>query len=82
LTHAGRLAEGTAGGAFAVSVGGGLVALWRTPAPSCLSLVLGVTSGVLFATITLEIIPQAVVLGLVAVVGAGFLVMPVLAALV
>jgi ZIP family zinc transporter len=61
-----------AGAAGAASVAGGLLALWRRPTPLVLSVTLGFASGVLLATITLEMLPQARELGGTAVAAAGF----------
>jgi ZIP family zinc transporter len=61
-----------AGAAAAASVAGGLIALWRRPTPLFMSLALGFASGVLIATITLEMIPQALELGSLPVAAAGF----------
>lgn len=62
----------TAGAAALASVVGGLLALWRQPTTLFMSLILGFTSGVLIATISFEMLPQALALGSLAVVAAGF----------
>jgi ZIP family zinc transporter len=61
-----------AGAAAAASVVGGLIALWRRPTPLFMSLALGFASGVLLATITFEMLPQALELAGLPFAAAGF----------
>lgn len=52
------------GGAAAIaSLGGGAVALWRKPTTLFMSIALGFASGVLLATITFSMLPEALTLG-------------------
>lgn len=62
------------GSAAVASMLGGAIALWRKPTPFFMSLSLGFASGVLLATIALEMIPRARELGSLAVVIAGFII--------
>src|SRR5690606_29510402 len=64
---------GTAAAAALASPLGGLVALWCRPTTLFMSLALGFASGVLFATICTEMLPQALEMSSVAVTAAGFL---------
>jgi len=48
-----------AGAAAIASVLGGLVALWRRPTTLFASIALGFASGVLLATVSFEMVPQA-----------------------
>jgi hypothetical protein len=52
---------------------GGLLALWRKPTTLFMSSVLGFASGVLLATVSLEMIPQALAKGSVWIAISGFL---------
>lgn len=62
-----------AGAAALASVFGGLLALWRKPTTLLMSSVLGFASGVLLATVSLEMIPQALAKGSVWIAIGGFL---------
>ncbi len=64
---------GTAAAAAIASPLGGLIALWCRPTTLFMSLALGFASGVLLATISLEMLPQALGMSSVAVASAGFL---------
>lgn len=61
-----------AGGAALASILGGIAALVRSPSSLAMSIVFGFASGVLIATVTLEMVPEALELGSVAGVSAGF----------
>jgi ZIP family zinc transporter len=61
-----------AGAAALASVLGGLAALLRTPSSIVMSIVFGFASGVLIGTVTMEMLPEALDLTSVAIVGAGF----------
>jgi ZIP family zinc transporter len=58
--------------AAAASILGGLIALWQRPTTLLMSVSLGFASGVLIGTIAFEMIPEAVGLGSVSLVAAGF----------
>lgn len=64
---------GTAAVAAIASPLGGLIALWCRPTTLFMSLALGFASGVLFATISFEMLPRALTLSSVAIAAAGFL---------
>lgn len=61
-----------AGGVGAASLIGGALALWREPNSLVMSLILGFTSGLLIATVTLEMLPHALELAALWVVALGF----------
>jgi ZIP family zinc transporter len=61
-----------AGTAAVASPIGGLIALWRKPTTLFMSLALGFASGVLLATISFEMIPQALELASIVLTSAGF----------
>lgn len=61
-----------AGAAAVASVAGGLIALVRTPTSLVMSLAFGFASGVLIATVTLEMLPKALELSSVGAASAGF----------
>jgi ZIP family zinc transporter len=60
-----------AGGAALASVLGGIFALVRTPSSIVMSIVFGYASGVLIATVTLEMVPEALELASVVAVAGG-----------
>ena len=60
------------GAAAVASVAGGLIALWRPATTLVMSLSFGCASGVLIATVTLEMIPNALDLGSLAGTAIGF----------
>jgi ZIP family zinc transporter len=64
----------TAAAAAIASPIGGLMALWRKPTTLFMSLALGFASGVLFATISFEMIPQALELASTMTVATGFII--------
>lgn len=63
---------GVAGAAAAASVLGGIVALWRKPTTLFMSCALGFAGGVLLATISFEMLAQALERGSVSIALAGF----------
>lgn len=63
---------GVATAAAIASPLGGLLALWRRPTSLFMSLSLGFASGVLLATITLEMVPKALELGSLPIAIGGF----------
>jgi len=63
-----------AGAAAFASPVGGLIALWRKPTTLFMSLALGFASGVLLATISFEMMPQALELSSIVVAAVGFII--------
>ena len=63
---------GIAGGAAAASVIGGVIALVRAPTSLFMSIVFGFASGVLLATVALEMLPEALERSSLGAVAAGF----------
>lgn len=61
-----------AGAAAIASPAGGLISLWRKPTTLFMSVALGFASGVLLATISFEMLPQALEMSSIAVAVAGF----------
>jgi ZIP family zinc transporter len=62
-----------AGAAAVASPVGGLIALWQRPSTLFMSIVLGFASGVLLATISFEMLPQALDLASLTIASAGFI---------
>jgi ZIP family zinc transporter len=62
-----------AGVAAVASPLGGLIALWRTPTSLFMSIALGFASGTLLATISFEMIPQALEQSSLLIASAGFI---------
>ncbi|HSF23185.1 MAG TPA: hypothetical protein VLE20_03085 [Blastocatellia bacterium] len=61
-----------AGAAAIASPAGGLISLWRKPTTLFMSVALGFASGVLLATISFEMLSQALEMSSIAVAVAGF----------